>query len=157
MSEGFSWFAPKYRKDPNAMVQSLYRGVSRSGQIETRIVKPDADGNHLEVTRTYESGLPRGQGGIIGNLILGGMVTTQAEMEDILAEKQEKKWVPKNTNSQIVKNIRELQAARNDRIEHLRKHPSEAPAVKKKNVLFLPVGVKWANTQIPGFQIATKG
>jgi len=151
------WFAPKHRRNPNAMVHSLYYGVAPGGTTVTRLVKKSVTEDRMAATRSYESGLARGEGGNIATLILGGMETTLDEIEDILAAKQEKKWVPRKTGAEISNMCRYLLDQRNERIKHLRKNPSEIPKSKPKPVLHLPVGYRWAPTAEPGLQIAARG
>ena len=116
-------------------------------------MKPSADGNHMEATRVYGAGLPRGEGGQIATLILGGMEATLDEVEDILAAKREKKWVPRRGPAEISDMCRLLQERRNEQIMHLRKNPSEAPKVAKRP-FYLPVGVRMVPTSVPGFRVA---
>lgn len=146
------YFSPKYRRDPNEKVHSLYHGVGPGGTIVTKIVKKASDGSdRMETTRSYEPGLARGEGGHIGTLILGGMETTLDEIEYILAAKKEKKWVPRKDNKEIADMCRVLMERRNDRIRYLQKNPSEKP--KRTVRLHLPVGYHMADTVIPGFKI----
>lgn len=149
---------PHHRKNPNQMVDSMYWGVSRGG-LTIKVTKAVSDDqNHIITTREYSRDpLPkRGEGGQIGILILGGMATTLDEVEDILAMRREKKFVPRRSKSEIVEMCRLLQQKRNDRIKYLRKNPSEAPK-KRKVVLHLPVGVKMVNTPVEGLQVAVRG
>jgi len=146
------YFAPKYRYDPNEKVDSLYYGVSPGGQTVTKVVKRSRTNDGLEATRTYAPGIPRGEGGNIATLIIGGMETTLAEMEDILEAKKEKKWVPRRSNSDIVEMCRYLIEQRNDAIRYFRKNPSEAPP-KKKITLHLPVGCRMVDAPVPGLRV----
>jgi hypothetical protein len=151
------FFAPKFRRDPNAMVHSLYYGVAPNGTIVTKTTMKSPTADKMETTRTYESGMKRGQGGNIATIILGGMETSLDEIEDILAAKKEKKWVPRKNNNEIADMCRHLMELRNDRILHLRKNPTESvPVSKPKPVLHLPVGYRWAPTTEPGFSIAAR-
>lgn len=157
MPENFTWFSPKHRYDPNAMVHSMYRGVAPGGRVVTSLIKPDVAGSHMETSRTYEEGLPPGQGGFIGHIIIGGMETTLDEMEELMEAKREKKWVPRKSGKDIADMCRHLMEIRNVKIRYYRKNPSEAPKFQpKKNVLLLPVGVKWQDTPIPGLQVTAK-
>lgn len=154
-------FVPKYKRDGNAKVLSLYAGVAPGGRTVTTIVKPSADRNHMETTRVYGAGLVPGQGGRIAVLVLGGMETTLDEMEYLVAAKQEKKFVPRHTGGQIVEMCRLLQARRNEQIEASRKflagNPSEAPKPKKRTVrLHLPVGYRMVKTSEPGLRILAR-
>lgn len=149
------WFAPKYRRDPNEMVHSLYYGVGAGATTLTRTVKKSRDGDHMEDTRIYGPGLARGEGGQIGILILGGMETTLDEMEYLLEAKKQKKFVPRKDGKEIADMCRLLMERRNERIKYFRKNPSEIP--KKKTVrLHLPVGVRYVNTSEPGLKILAR-
>ena len=150
------YFAPKYRRDPNAMVESLYYGVASNGQIVTSLVKKSVDGDRMETTQTYEPGLKRGEGGQIAVFIMGGMETTLDEMEYILEAKRQKKFVPQRPNTEIADMCRVLMERRNDAIKYFKKNPSEAPKPKKTVRLYLPVGCRWADTPVPGLQIAAR-
>jgi len=137
------------------MVHSLYHGVAGDNKTVTRIVKPGADGNQMEATRTYEHGIARGQGGNIATLILGGMETTLDEMEDILAAKKDKKWVPRKSNSDIADMCRHLMNQRNEKILEARKNPL-THTQPKKPLFYLPVGVQMVDTPIPGLKLASR-
>ena len=149
------FFAPKYRDDPNEKVAYLYHGIAPGGRVITKIVKADPEKKHLVSESSFGPGIPRGQGGNIGTLIIGGMETTLAEMRDIMAAKQEKKWVPRRSDSDVVDMCRYLLEKRNDLIRHYRKNPSEAPKVPKP-VLYLPVGCRMVDTVEPGLKILAK-
>ena len=150
------WYAPKYRYAPNVMVQSLYHGVAPNGTVVTRVIKPNADRDALETTRTYEPGIPRGQGGNIATLIIGGMETTLDEVRDILAAKKEKKFVPRRSNKEIADMCRYLLERRNDAIRYYRKNPSEASNLPRKPILHLPVGFHYKDTPEPGLKILAR-
>lgn len=150
------WFAPKFRRDPNAKIESLYYGVAPGGQVVTKLVKPGLGGNSMEATRTYEPGLPRGEGGQIAVLILGGMETTLDEMEYILEARRQKKFVPRRNNKEIADMCHLLLERRNDTIRHYQKNPSEAPKPRNTVRLHLPVGFHWADTPEPGLQITAR-
>ena len=148
-----------YRRDGNALVQSLYAGVSQGGATVTRIVKPALDGNHMATTRTYGPGLPRGEGGRVAVLVIGGMETTLDEMEYILQAKQDKKFVPKKNSGDIAEMCRLVAERRNEQITaqrvYFRANPSERP--RKRTVrLHLPVGYKMAPTSEPGLNIRVR-
>ncbi len=146
----------KYRRDPNAKVYSLYSGVSRHGGTVTTLVKPSADRNRLEATSVYGPPMPRGQGGQVAVLILGGMETTLAEVQDILEAKRQKKFVPRRGPGEIVQMCQFLQERRNEAIRYYRKNPSEAPRPKKTVRLLLPVGYKMAQTNEPGLRVRVR-
>lgn len=156
------WFAPKHRRDPNALVDSLYIGVAPGGRTVTSIKKHAVDGDRMETTRTYGPGLPRGQSGNVGHLILGGMATTLAEMEDLAAAKMErnKEFQPINSPSEIVKRCRELIALRNEQIEDARKRRglsiTATPPAKKAPALYLPVGCSMVPTREPGLHVLAR-
>jgi hypothetical protein len=145
--------SPKYRRDPNQMVDSIYQGVTHGNQTVTTVLKPSADRNSLEATKTIGPALPRGQGGQIGVLILGGMETTLDEMEDILEAKRQKKFVPRRGPGEIADMCRYLIEQRNDKIRHYRKNPSEAPQKRPTRRLHLPSGYRMANTAQPGLRV----
>jgi len=148
-------FAPKYRRNPNEKVHSLYAGVAPGGRTVVRLVKPSLDRNRMEATRTYGPGIPRGQGGMIGVLILGGMETTLDEMEYILEAQQERKFVPDRTGGEVAQMCRMVIERRNERIRYLRKNPSEAPKPKKKPPIpfYLPAGFRYVPTPEPGLSV----
>ncbi len=145
------FFAPKYRRDPNEMVHSLYRGVGSGHTVVTQVIKKSRDGDRMEISREHEAGLPRGEGGQIGHLIIGGMETSLDEMEYIMEAKKEKKWEPRRSGKEIVDMCRVLIERRNDRIKYLQKNPSEAP--KRTVRLHLPVGYHMVDTPEPGLKI----
>ncbi len=151
---------PKYRYHPNEKVYSLFSGVSSGGRTVTAVVKASADRNRLEKTVTYGTGIPRGQGGRVAVLVLGGMETTLDEMQYILQSKQEKKFVPRRNGSDIAEMCRLLQARRNEQIEALRKYlvgnPSEIPQKKRTVRLHLPVGFRYVPTSEPGFRVLAR-
>ncbi len=151
-------FTPKYRRDPNAKVESLYYGVAPGGQRVTKMVKPGLDNNALEATRNYETGHPRGEGGHIGHLILGGMETTLDEMEYLMeAHKHREYDTQRRSKGEIVDMCYDLINYRNDRLKYFQKNPSEMPLPPKDTVrLHLPVGMHWAGTSEPGLQIAAR-
>lgn len=150
------FLVPKYRRDPNEKVYSLYNGVSSNGATVTTLVKPSADRNRLEATRVDGPPIPRGQGGRIAVLVLGGMETTLDEMQYILEARREKKFVPKRGPGEISQMCQLLQERRNEAIKHLRKNPSEAQRPKRKIRLFLPVGYRMAPTGEPGLRVRVR-
>ena len=149
---------PKYKRDPNAKVESLYSGVGQWASTITRLVKPSADGKRMEATITRGPGLQRGQGGRIGILVLGGMETTLDEMEYILEAKRQQKFVPRRGSAEIAQMGRLLIERRNQQVEDRRKHlqgnPSERP--KRRIRLHLPVGFRYVPTSEPGLRILTR-
>lgn len=145
----------KHRRNPNQMVHSIYAGVGPGGRTVTAVTKVSADGNQMETTRTYGPGLARGQGGQIGVLVLGGMVTTLDEMEYIISAKQEKKFIPKRSNGEIADMCRMVGERRNEQIREARKQVAWQP--KKKRVkLHLPVGVRYVGTREPGLRVLAR-
>lgn len=152
-------FAPKYRKNGNQMVSSVYVGVAPGNRTVTTIVKPSADRNHMESVSTYGEGLPRGVGGQIGVLVLGGMVTTLDEMEYIIEAKKEKKFVPRRTVGEIMGMCKLVAERRNEQIREARKlvrrNPSMAPK-KRRLTLHLPVGCRYVQTAEPGLRVLTR-
>lgn len=150
-------FTPKYRRNPNEKVHSLYYGVASGGVTMTSVVKPSLDRNRLEATREYGPGLPRGVGGQAAVLILGGMETTLDEIEDILEAKRQKKFEARRSQGEIAQMCRHLIERRNELIRHYRKNPSEAPRVPKKKVrLHLPVGFRYVGTNEPGLKVLAR-
>ena len=151
---------PKFRPNPNEMVASIYSGVASGRRTVTSITKVSADRNHMETTRVYGPGLPRGQGGHIGVLVLGGMVTTLDEMQYIVAAKQEKKFVARRTPSDIAGMCRLVAERRNEQIEAARKraigNPSEMPRKRRTVRLHLPVGVRYVGTSEPGLRVLAR-
>ena len=150
----------KFRRDPNVMVSSVYSGVAPGGRTVTTVVKLSADRNHTETTSVYGESLPRGVGGRIGVLVLGGLVTTLDEMEYIIAAKQDKRFVPRRTTGEIAGMCRLLAERRNEQIRAARKQAQGNPSrtSKKRTVrLHLPVGFRYVNTGAPGLQVAVRG
>ena len=149
------FLVPKYRRNPNEKIELIYSGVANGNRTMTSVVKPSLDRNHLETVRSYGPGLPRGVGGRVATLILGGMETTLDEMEYILEAARQKRFVPRKGNKEIADMCRLLQERRNDQIRHLRKNPSEAP--KKRRVqLYLPVGYRMVPSSEPGLKVLAK-
>jgi len=149
---------PKYRRNPNQMVSSVYVGVASGNRTVTTVVKPSADRNRMESVSTYGEGLPRGVGGQIGVLVLGGMVTTLDEMEYIIEAKKEKKFVPKRTVGEIMAMCKLVAERRNEQIREARKlvqrNPSMTP--KRKIRLHLPVGCRYVQTVEPGLKVLAR-
>ena len=149
------FYSPKYRRDPNELVQSLYQGVGNGHKVITRMVKKSPNGDYMETTRTEAPGLERGQGGNIGVFIIGGMETTLDEMEYLAEAHKEKTFVPRKGPKEIIDMCHALTERRNEAIKYFRKNPSEAP--KKKTVrLHLPVGYKYVGTSEPGLKILAR-
>lgn len=147
-------YTPKFRRDPNEMVQSIYYGVGPGGRMIKNVITKSRDGDHM-VSTTTDEGLARGQGGQAACIILGGMETTLDEVEYLLEAKKEKKFVPRRTNKEIVDMCHALQERRNEAIMDARKHPTSTP--KKPPVrLHLPVGYHYAPTGVPGLKILAK-
>ena len=154
------FFAPRFRRDPNAKVQSLYVGVAPGHRTVTTLVKPALDCNHMEATKVYGPGIPRGRGGRIGILVLGGMETTLDEMEYIIEAKRDKKFIPQRGPGEIASMCRLLLARRNEKIEarqkHLKGNPLEAPKKKRTVRLHLPVGLRYVGTNEPGVKVLAR-
>ena len=146
---------PRFRRDPNEKIVSLYSGVANGNATVTTVVKPSLDRNRMETTRVYSPGLPRGQGGRIAILVLGGMETTLDEMEYIIEAKKQKKFVPHRTGKEVADMCRLLLERRNDLVRHYQKNPSEKP--KKRTVrLHLPVGYRFVGTSEPGLKVLAR-
>lgn len=154
------FLVPKYRRNPNAKVETLYSGVAPGNRTVTTIVKPSLDGNRMEATRVYGPGLPRGVGGRIAVLVLGGMETTLDEMEYLIEAKRDKKFVPQRGPGEIASMGRLLLARRNEQIEarqkYLKANPSEMPKKKRTVTLHLPVGFRYMPTNEPGVRILAR-
>ena len=147
----------RFRRDPNAMVHSAYVGVAHGARTVTKVVAVNKDADRMETTRSYGAGIPRGQGGRIATLILGGMETTLDEIEYMLEGIKEKKFVPQRTPGDISKMCQMVAERRNDQIKHWRKNPSEVPKAKPKRPgLYLPKGYRMVQTPIPGFRVAAR-
>jgi hypothetical protein len=111
----------------------------------------------METTKIYGPGLPRGQSGHIGVLVLGGMETTLAEMEYLIAAKKAKKFVPQRNQSEIAKMCRLLQERRNEHIMDARKRAGTSQPKPKKTVrLHLPVGFRYVGTREPGLKVLAR-
>ena len=151
-----NWFAPKFRRNPNEKIHSLYFGVADGNATKTRLVKPSHDKTRLEATETLGPMLARGQSGSAGVFILGGLETTLDEMEYIAECAKEKKFVQRRSNGEIAAMCRELLFRRIEQSKYFRKNPSEAPKPKKRNILYLPVGFRWVQTSEPGLKVALK-
>lgn len=150
------FFTPKYRYDPNEKVHSLYQGVTHGGTM-TSVVKKSRTEDRMETTRTLGPMLPRGQGGMAGVLILGGMETTLDEMRYIMEARQQKKWTPRRSGGEIAQMCQVLAERRNEAIKYFKKNPSEAPKPKRKARFYLPRGVRMVPTAEPGFSVAMRG
>jgi hypothetical protein len=154
------FLVPKYRRNPNAKVESLYSGVASGNRTVTTLVKPSLDANRMEATRVYGPGLPRGSGGRIAVLVLGGMETTLDEMEYIIEAKRSKKFIPQRGPGEIASMARLLFARRNEQIEarqkYLKANPSEMPKKKRTVTLHLPVGFRYMPTNEPGVRILAR-
>lgn len=147
----------KFKRNGNAMVHSAYVGVAPGHSTVTRITAVNKDADRMETTRAYGTGLPRGAGGRVATLVLGGMETTLDEIEYMLEGIREKKFVPQRKPGEISQMCRMLAERRNERIKYLRKNPSEAPK-RIGQLLYLPrrVRVMPTHVPIPGFQLPAK-
>lgn len=145
---------PQFKRNPNEKISSIYSGIAPGGRTVTTIEKPSADRNRMEKTRIYGPGLPRGQGGQIAVLVLGGMETTLDEMEYIVQARQAKTFVPRRNESEIAQMCNLLQQRRNEQIIEARKRAR--PVLKRKVRLHLPVGFRYANTNEPGLKILAR-
>ena len=147
------FIVPKYRRNPNEKVYSLYSGIASGNKTVTRMVKKSRDGDYMEATQTSAPMLPRGEGGQIAILVLGGLETTLDEIEYILEARKQKPFRPRRGGKEIADMCRILLERRNDLIRYLRKNPSEAPKKKRSVRLHLPVGYHFAETPTPGLKI----
>lgn len=149
-------FAPKYREDPNAKVHSAYVGVAQGGGMVTRITTVSQERDRLESTKSYGPGIPRGQGGMIATLILGGMVTTLDEIKEAIEAVREQKFQPERTPGDIAAMCRKLMERKIERTKYLRKNPSETPRPQSRPGLFLPRGYRMVPTTEPGFSVRVR-
>lgn len=148
---------PKYRRNPNEKVESLFWGVAPGCRTQVSLVKPSLDGQRLERTTTYGPGLPRGVGGLIGVLVLGGMETTLDEVEYILQAAREQKFKPRRTGGEIAEMCRMLAERRNALVRYYRANPSEKPKRPRPAVrLHLPVGYRYVQTPVRGLKVLAK-
>ena len=155
-------YTPQYKYNPNEKVDSLYFGVSNGGTM-TRVVKPSADRNRMETVRTDGPMMPRGQGGLVGTLILDNCQSTLREMEYLLEARREKPFQVMRKPWEIAKAIKQGLERRNEVIEAQRKYfktnPSEKPRLAKVRIMArrrLPAGYKMVNTAVPGFRVLGK-
>jgi len=151
----------KFKRDPNEKVQAIYSGVAPGNRTVTTVWKPSADRNRMEATKVYgPASLARGQGGRVAVLVLGGMETTLDEVEDILAAKKAKKFVPQRAGHEIAEMCRYVAERRNEKIQEARKRAGmsmTAPAKPKKRVgLYLPRGFRFVPTSEPGFKVLAR-
>ena len=153
------YFTPRFRRNPNEKIHSIYSGVAHGNRTVTTIIRPSLDRNRMEAAKVYAPGLARGEGGRIAVLVLGGRETTLDEMEYIIAAAQDKKFVPQRGPGEIASMCRLLLNRRNEQIEAARKrrlgNPSEAPR-KRPVRLYLPVGVRMVPTSEPGLKMAVR-
>ena len=148
---------PKYRRNPNEKIESIYSGVAPGNRTVTTVVRPSFDRNRLEATRVYGPGLPRGVGGRIAVLVLGGMETTLDEMEYILQARQEEKFMPRRGPGEIADMCRLLSERRNEQIRQMRKNQNLIRMPRRKPVrLHLPVGYRYVGTSEPGLKVLAR-
>ena len=149
------FFTPRHRLDGNTKIGRLYAGITSGGSV-TSITRVHADGNHVERLRlegVADKTPKRGEGGTAAVIILGGMEATLDEVREILAARQEKKFVPRKSRGEIARMCGELLEKRNDLIRYYRKNPSEAPKAKRTVRLHLPVGYRMVPTSVPGLRV----
>ena len=146
-------FTPKFRRDGNQKIHSIYYGVANGHQVAKVVMAPSWDHSRMDRTITREQGLPRGASGEAAVIILGGMETTLDEMEYILEAHRQKKFVQRRDGREIAQMCQALMERRNDAIRYYRRNPSEAPKKKKTVRLHLPVGYRYVDTAVPGFKV----
>lgn len=146
---------PKYRRNPNEKISSLYYGVANGNRTMTSLVKKSPTEDRMERTRGYGPGMARGQGGQVGVLVLGGMETSLDEIEYILEEYKQRKFKPERSSKEIVNMCHMLLERRNDLVRHLRKNPSERPKTRPVT-LHLPVGYRFVGTGKPGMEVLAR-
>lgn len=149
-------FTPKYRRNPNEKIHSLYTGIVSGNRTVTKVVRVSQDQNRLEAERTYGPSLPRGESGRIGVFVIGGLETTLDEMEYILEAKRQKPFVQRRSGGEIADMCRTLIERRNGMIKYFRKNPSEAPKKKRTARLYLPSGYRYVPTSEPGLQVLAR-
>lgn len=143
---------PKYRRDPNEKISSVYHGVASGNRTVTAIRRPSADRNRMETTKVYGPALRRGESGRVAVLVLGGMETSLDEMEYILEAKRQKKFIPRRGMGEIADMCRLILDRRNELIKQMQKHMPASP--KKRTVrLHLPVGHRMVKTDEPGLKM----
>ena len=151
------YFAPKFRRDPNAKVQALYSGVVSGGRTMTSTIMRSPVADRLEASRSYGPGMPRGEGGRCAVLVIGGMETTLDEVEYILEAKKQKPFKSQRGQGEIAHMCQLVMERRNDTIRHFRKNPSEAPKPKKKTArIYLPSGYRYMPTSVPGLKVLAR-
>ena len=150
-------FTPKFRRDGNQKIHSIYYGVANGHQVAKVVMAPSWDHSRMDRTITREQGLPRGASGEAAVIILGGMETTLDEMEYILEARKEKKFVPKRGPGEIAQMCKLVAEKRNDQILaqriQFRKNPSERLPKRPTLRLHLPVGVRYMATTEPGLRV----
>ena len=147
---------PKFRRDPNEMVSAIYSGVASGNRTVTTIRKRHPLEDRMESVRVFGPALPRGQGGRVAVLVLGGMETTLDEMEYIVAAKQAQKFVPQRGASEISQMCRLLADRRNEQIMDARKRAPAAPRPKRRVRLHLPVGFRYVGAGVPGLKVLAR-
>ena len=150
----------KYCHNPNEKIDSIYVGVASGNRTVVAIRKPSTDCNRMETTRVYGPGLPRGQGGRVGILVIGGMETSLDEVQDIVAAKQAKQFIPRRSQNDIAAMCRLVAARRNNAIEDQRKQFQRNPSMrpkKRRMRLHLPVGYRMVQTSEPGLKVLARG
>jgi len=94
------------------------------------------------------------------NIVLGGMEATLDEVEDILAAKKAKKFVPQRGQSEIAQMCRVVADRRNELIAEARKRAGMSmtePSTPRKRVrLYLPRGLRYVPTSEPGLKVLAR-
>ena len=151
------FYTPKFRRDPNEKVQSLYWGVANGNRVVTSLVKHSPVADRMEATRAYEPPMQRGVGGRCAVLVIGGMETTLDEVEYILEAKKQKPFKPQRNQGEIASMCQLVMERRNDAIRHFRRNPSEAPKPKKRTArIYLPSGYQYRPTSVPGLKVLAR-
>ena len=151
------FFSPKFRPDPNEKVLSLYRGIAPGGGTVTSLVRRSRTEDRMDKTSVRgPRELERGESGLAGVLVIGGMETTLAEVQYILEERRQRPFVQQRSCGEIAEMCAILRERRNRTIRYYRKNPSEAPKPKKKVRLYLPVGIRYMPTSEPGLKVLAR-
>lgn len=145
-----------HKRDPNQKVQALWTGIASGNRTVTTVWKPSADRNSLEATRVYGPAMPRGQGGRIGVLVLGGMETSLDEVEAIAEAARAKKFKARRSMGEIASMCRMVADMRNEAIMDARKRAPTPRPRRPSRRLYLPTGCRYVPTSEPGLKILVR-
>lgn len=155
------FLAPKYRRDPNEMIDTIYHGVVPGGRTVTAIRRVSEDRNHMVTDKQYGPGIPAQQGGRVGVFIMGGLETTLDEMTDLLNERRNEPMQVQKQPWEVAKMCHDLMAKRNQIIEDQRKLQARNPSMRPRRlptrpVLHLPSGFRMKETSEPGLKVLAR-